>query len=84
MAAKNGAEKEKKQGEHQQSLKGALAEVLTRNGQPTANSQQPMQTKQTGKSAAAEPPREQPPTPSTPKPYEVPEDALRKVFKGDT
>ena len=56
MTAKSGKEKEKKQEQNQQSLKGALATVLQ-------NSQQPQQS---GK-----------------QPFEVSEDALQKVLKGD-
>lgn len=70
MTAKTGVEKEKKQTEHQQSLKGVLADVLQKSKQETTDKQQPKQH------AAAEPPREK-------KPFEVSEDALRKVLKGD-
>jgi len=52
MMAKTGMEKEKKQEQHQQSLKGALAEVLEKSKQEK-------------------------------QPFEVSEDALRKVLKGD-
>ncbi len=72
MTVKTGAEKEQKKSEHQQSLKGALADVLAK------------------KNGAAAPSPTVPPlpiphaTPSTEKkPFEVSEDALRKVFKGD-
>ncbi|MFA5998206.1 MAG: type IV secretion system DNA-binding domain-containing protein [Candidatus Paceibacterota bacterium] len=70
MTAKSGAEKEKKQEQNQQSLKGALAEVLEKS-----------------KPAAAEPLRAIPP-PAVPvqeekKPFEVSEDSLRKVLKGE-
>jgi hypothetical protein len=70
MTAKSGAEKEKKQTEHQQSLKGVLAEVVTRN-QPT---QQPSPVAQSVKKS--EPPQAK-------RPFEVPEDALRKVLRGE-
>ena len=70
MTAKTSAEKEKKQTEHQQSLKGVLTDVITRSQQPATNKQQPTQH------AAAEPPREK-------KPFEVSEDVLREVLKGD-
>ena len=71
MTVKTGVEKEQKKSEHQQSLKGALANVLAKNT-----------------TAAAPPPTVPPPSTShTPniekKPFEVSEDALRKVFKGD-
>ncbi|MBI5405885.1 type IV secretion system DNA-binding domain-containing protein [Candidatus Kaiserbacteria bacterium] len=62
MTAKTGAEREQKKSQHQQSLKGALTDVIARNSQqPTTNNSQ-QQPKQ---------------------PFEVPEDALRKVFKGE-
>ena len=62
MTAKTGIEREKKQEQHQQSLKGALSEVLTRE-QPTQH-------------AATQSPREK-------QPFEVSEDKLRDVLKGD-
>lgn len=76
MTAKTGVEKEKKQTEQNQSLKGALATVLQKSQQappvvqpPTPNIQPASQELQRG---------EQPK-----QPFEVPEDALRKVLKGD-
>ncbi len=60
MTTKNSVEKEKNQVQNQQSLKGALADVITRN-------QQPIQS---------EPPKGK-------QPFEVSEDALRKVLKGE-
>ena len=60
MTAKNSQEKEKKQTQNQQSLKGTLAEVLEKNKQHIA----PAPTG--GK-----------------KPFEVSEESLRKVLKGD-
>ena len=69
MTSKSGAEKEKKQVEHQQSLKGALSAVLPRVEQPKAQqSEQPV---------AMKPPRDEK------KPFEVSEDKLRNVLKGD-
>jgi len=56
MTAKTDVEKEKKQTEHQQSLKSTLAEVLEKSEQKTENRKQP---------------------------FEVPENDLRKVLKGD-
>ncbi len=69
MTTKTGVEKEQKKSEHQQSLKGALADVLNRGGQPVAKeSVQEVPSRSTTKEH---------------KPFEVPEDALRKVFKGE-
>jgi hypothetical protein len=71
MTAKTGVEKEQKQTQHKESLKGALADVLERSKQKTGDSTQEM-----SKPVAAAPPRENPP-------FEVSEDALRKVFKDE-
>lgn len=59
MTAKTSVEKEKKQTEHQQSLKGALSEVLEKSKQEAVSSRQEN------------------------KPFEVSEDKLRDVLKGD-
>jgi energy-coupling factor transporter ATP-binding protein EcfA2 len=73
MVAKTAGEREEKQSKSQHSLKSALADVLGKNAQ----------------SAAAEPPREHLPKPSPQlpspekKPFEISEEALRKVFKGE-
>lgn len=72
MTAKTGAEKEQKQTQNKQSLKGALADVLTRNQQPVVATQPP---------AAVPPPTA--PVVEEKKPFEVSEDALRKVFKDE-
>ena len=66
MTAKTSVEKEKKQEQHQQSLKGALANVLQKNEQNA----------QPRREAVGEPTRAS-------APFEVPEDALRRVLKGD-
>ena len=70
MTAKTSAEKEKKQTEHQQSLKGVLADVITRSQQPATNKQQPTQH------AAAEPRVKR-------NPLKFLEDVLREVLKGE-
>jgi len=62
MTAKNCAEKEHKQTQNQQSLKGMLAEVLEKN----------IQKEEEKRSFKPKPP------------FEVPEDALRKVLKGES
>jgi len=65
MTAKNSAEKEQKQAQHQQSLKGTLAEVLEKNTPASPELQR------------GEPKTEEK------KPFEVPENELRKVLKGE-
>lgn len=74
MTAKTGAEIEQKKSQQRQSLKGTLADVLQKSKQEAVSSRQEMQ-----KPAAAQPPRTE-----EKKPFEVSEDALRKVFKGET
>ena len=76
MTAKSGAEKEQKQAQNQQSLKGTLADVLARSAPPPAVNEQPKKTEQP---VAVEPPRSE-----RKHPFEVPEDALRKVLKGES
>ncbi len=68
MTAKNTVEREHKQTQNQQSLKSTLASVL-KNQEPEKKNQTP---------AATEPPRAE-----EKKPFEVSEDALRKVLKGE-
>ncbi|MDD2657613.1 MAG: type IV secretion system DNA-binding domain-containing protein [Candidatus Pacebacteria bacterium] len=75
MTAKSGAEKEQKKSEHQSSLKGALAEVLEKSKQEAGGRRQEMP-----KPVAVQPPR---PVPEEKKPFEVAEDELRKVLKGE-
>ncbi len=72
MTAKSGAETERKQLRHQDSLKGALSAVLTKGGQAPA--QPPT------------PPLSPPPVPEAQekRPFEIPETELRKVLKGET
>jgi len=81
MTAKNGAEKEEKQSQNKQSLKGVLADVLAKSGQPAVKIEQPKQPERP--TAAVQPPREKESFEPKP-PFEVSEDALRKVFKGET
>jgi len=89
MTTKTSAEREEKQTKNQQSLKGALAEVLQKSkpAEPASSEEQ--------KPAEAKPPRENPPGPVPPpaqtlplsqekKPFEVPEETLRKVLKGES
>lgn len=86
MTAKTTVEREQKQTINQQSLKGALAGVLEKNKQkeeapipvPT-----PIPAASVPVPAAATPPRAEPPL-AEKKPFEVPEDTLRKILKGDT
>ena len=72
MTSKSSAEKEQKEGAKQGSLKGALAEVLAKNVPPPQASAAPPLSAAPAPSA-----------PSAPKPYEVPEDQLRSILKGD-
>lgn len=70
MTAKTSVEKEQDQRHQKQSLKGVLASVLQKSEQEAGSRKQEM-PKPTIES-------------SEKKPFEVPEDALRKVFKGET
>jgi hypothetical protein len=81
MTAKDGVEKEKKQTQQHQSLKGTLTDVITRN-QPAPR--KPQQVEQFAKSSvtAAESVKTPEALPKK-QPFEVPEDALRKVLRGD-
>ena len=72
MTVKSGAEKEKKHEQHQQSLKGALSDVITRNSQPPVPDPKPAVPAQLER-------RESPK-----RPFEVSEDTLRDVLKGGT
>ena len=72
MTMKSGAEKEKKHEQHQQSLKGALSDVITRNSQPPVPDPKP--------AVPAQLERREPPK----RPFEVSEDTLRDVLKGGT
>jgi hypothetical protein len=81
MTAKTNVEREQKEMQNKQSLKGTLVEVL---GKSTA-----VPTQEVPKSAAAEPLRDFEKVRPSPihaegqKPFEVPEDELRKVLKGE-
>jgi len=72
MTAKNCAEREQKQTQHHQSLKGTLSEILEKNT-PT-----PQKLQQDEKKIEEKKSFEQK------QPFEVPEDALKKVLKGET
>ena len=72
MTTKNGAEKEQKQTQHKESLKGVLSEVLGKSKQQAVSSKPEMP-----KPVVVEPPQEK-------KPFEVSEEALRKVLKGES
>lgn len=71
MTSQTAGEKQKVQTEKKESLKGTLADVLKQSG-----SSQAQQTHTPSVSKPAEPAQ-------APKPYEVPEDMLRKVLNGD-
>ena len=77
MTTKTGAEREQKQMENKQSLKGALAEVLGKGTVPPIPAKAPEgRLPDTPSSEASRTPDK--------KPFEIPEDTLRKVLKGDT
>lgn len=73
MTAATNSEREQKQSKDQQSLKGALANVLGKSGQKTED-----RRREAPRPITVEPPQE------GKKPFEVPEDALRKVLKGES
>ncbi len=92
MTAKSGKEREQKQTKNQQSLKGTLAQVLEKSkpqtGGGTQEAQKPVAASFPSEVPMREPPRENPPITASPKaeekkPFEVSEDALRKVLKGE-
>jgi hypothetical protein len=87
MTTKTTVERERKQTDNKQLLKGALADVLERSRQTAPDVQKAGDTKpEMPRPAAAEPPRSVP-TASVgkeKKPFEVPEDALRKILRGET
>ncbi|HUY62299.1 MAG TPA: type IV secretion system DNA-binding domain-containing protein [Candidatus Paceibacterota bacterium] len=70
MVAKTGSDREQKQAQHEASLKGALGGVLAKQSPPAP--------------PAAPAPAPPPPDSQPKQPFEVPEDALRKVLKGET
>lgn len=87
MTAKTGAEREQKQTENKQSLKGALAEVLKKNEQPRNQDRLEPRSQAPEKSVAVQPP--QPPQPpqmtqaTEKKPFEIAEAELRRVLRGE-
>lgn len=89
MTAKSGAEKEKKLVQHQESLKGALVGVLAKNDTAPVPATPPPPTPVIPIHAPVPPPHQVPsiapvpPATEIKKPFEVPEDALRRVLKGD-
>ena len=72
MTTKNIVEKEEKQIQNKQSLKGVLADVLEKNKQEAPKPEMPKPQEP----VAVEPPQEK-------KPFEVPEESLKKVLKGE-
>ena len=83
MTATASVEKEAKQTKNQQSLKGVLADVLAKKPAAEVRPQEAPKPPAVSKPAAPHAPLESPP-PVEKKPFEVPEDALRKVLKGET
>lgn len=76
MTTKTGAERQQKESQHKESLKGTLAQVLAKNGNGADHS-----AEQPKPQAAARP--EPAKTEGGKRPFEVPEDELRKVLKGE-
>ncbi len=84
MTAKTGQEKQKKETDKQQSLKGVLADVLKKT-QPIASAQpQVVSAPPPPPPPMPKPPPVVPAPTSTPKPFEIPEEKLRSVLKGDS
>lgn len=79
MTTKGSVEREQKQSQNKQSLNGVLAEVLGKGEQREEGSRQEVQ-----KPVAAAQPKVIEPPQEGKKPFEVPEDALRKVLKGES
>lgn len=75
MAAKSSAEKEKKGNAPQESLKGALAGVISKNA--------PLPRPEPTPSVPSAPTLAPAPHVQQEKPFEVPEDELRRILKGD-
>lgn len=86
MVAKTGTEKDQKKTQHQQSLKGALADVLKKSEQ-TAGQRSPDITPAAPKKSDAPEKRQESAGPEAgagkKETFEVPESTLRKVFKGE-
>jgi hypothetical protein len=86
MTAKTGAEQQQKKSGQQQSLKGALADVLARSTPPSPRPEpkkpEPVAVPASTKETHSAPPPVSPQQEGK-KPFEVSEDALRKVLKGE-
>ena len=80
MTAKSGAEKERKNTQNHQSLKGALADVMTRN---QSAPQKPRHDEQPLQPAVPAPGPAKKSEPGEKSPFEVPEETLRKVLRGE-
>lgn len=85
MTAKTGVEKEQKKSNQQQSLKGALAEVLQKNTQKIEDKKQPENVAfPVPHGAPTGIPETQSGFPAQEKkPFEVAEEELRRVLKGE-
>lgn len=81
VAAQTGAEREQKQTANQHSLKGALAGILEKN-KPQAPGIARAEQKPGEEAPQVNPPT--PPPSAGKRPFEVPEDTLKKVLKGET
>ncbi len=83
IAAKNSAELNKRKTEHQYSLKGTLGMVLAKNDNPSITAAIPVPKNPEKHTPAKGEPSISPSQAESKKPFEVPEDALRKVLKGE-
>lgn len=83
ITAKNSAEISKRKIQHQHTLKGTLNTVLTKNNQSSVSAAVPMQKPSREGMQAQEKQPAPLPRVENKKPFEIPEDALRKVLKGE-
>lgn len=84
MVAKTSEEQGQKKAQQQQSLKSALTDALKQPTARTASAVPPAKPEPQPTPVPAPPLPPSPPTPEvTQKPYEVPQEALEKIFKGE-
>ena len=85
MTTKDSAEKKQTKTQNQESLKGALSDVITRSQKSKQGDEHPRQEPAREPGQPTPPPRSTSHAPATSekKPFEVPEDTLRKILKGE-